>query len=210
MKHQDGENLAWEPVTVEHVIQDRWIDLRRVEYRLPDGSTFSPYYNYTRRSYAVVVASDPEGRFLCVRQYRHGIRRVTTEFTAGAVEPAGLGGALTSAHAQVSQEEALQAARRELEEETGYTSGDWTHMITVPSNPTIADNYAFVFRARNCRRTHTQHTDDTEFLDAEKLTPAQIEEEIRTGRFQQPIHIMAWLMAVRTEPDLQRALEENM
>ena len=78
--------LIWEPVSVEHIIQDKWIDFRRVAYRFPDGSTFSPFYNYSRRSYVVIVASDEEGKFLCVRQYRHGIGEVTTEFVAGGIE----------------------------------------------------------------------------------------------------------------------------
>ena len=33
-------DLMWETVHVEHVIQDQWMDLRKVEYRFPDGSTF--------------------------------------------------------------------------------------------------------------------------------------------------------------------------
>ena len=78
--------LIWEPVSVEHIIQDKWIDFRKVAYRFPDGSTFSPYYNYSRRSYVVIVASDEKGKFLCVRQYRHGIGEVTTEFVAGGIE----------------------------------------------------------------------------------------------------------------------------
>ena len=39
-------------------------------------------------------------------------------------------------------EDALICAKRELEEETGYVSDKWTHLITIPSNATVADNYA--------------------------------------------------------------------
>ena len=67
------ESLAWEEVSVEHIVQDKWIDFRRAAYRFPDGTTFSPYYNYSRRSYVVIVASDEEDNYLCVRQYRHGM-----------------------------------------------------------------------------------------------------------------------------------------
>ena len=154
-------DLIWEPVSVEHVIQDKWIDLRKVEYRFPDGTTFSPYYNYSRRSYVVIVASDEEGKYLCVRQYRHGIGEVTTEFVAGGIECENGREYITKADAITTREDALAAAKRELEEETGYSSDEWEHLITVPSAATMADNYAYIYRAKNCRRTHEQHTDST-------------------------------------------------
>ena len=190
-------DLVWEPVSVEHVIRDQWIDLRRVEYRFPDGSTFSPYYNYSRRSYVVIVASDEEGKFLCVRQYRHGIGEVTTEFVAGGIECDNGKEYISKQDTVTSREDALAAAKRELEEETGYTSDEWEHLITIPSAATIADNYAFIFRAKNCRRTHEQHTDSTEFLRMEKYSAGEIEELIATGKFQQAMHVMAWLLAQR-------------
>ena len=80
------ENLAWTELKTEHIIQDEWIDFRRSSYRYPDGRVFEPFYSYSRRNYTVVVASDEEGRYLCVRQYRQGIRKVTTEFPAGGIE----------------------------------------------------------------------------------------------------------------------------
>ena len=33
------ESLAWEEVSVEHIVQDKWIDFRRAAYRFPDGTT---------------------------------------------------------------------------------------------------------------------------------------------------------------------------
>ena len=33
-------------------------------------------------------------------------------------------------------------------EETGYVSEEWKHLITVPSNATIADNFAYIFMAK--------------------------------------------------------------
>ena len=192
-------DLIWEPVSVEHVIQDKWIDLRKVEYRFPNGTTFSPYYNYSRRSYVVIVASDEDGRYLCVRQYRHGIGEVTTEFVAGGIECENGREYITKADTITTREDALAAAKRELEEETGYTSDEWEHLITVPSAATMADNYAYIYRAKNCRRTHEQHTDSTEFLRVRKYSPDEIEELIAVGKFQQAMHIMAWLLAQRKE-----------
>ena len=96
-------------------------------------------------------------------------------------------------------EEALEAAVRELREETGYVSDEWEHLITVPSNATIADNYAYVFRAVNCRKAADQDLDDTEFLNVIRLSPAEIETLIQQGGFQQAVHVMAWLLACRKQ-----------
>ncbi len=211
------ENLTWEEVITEHIIQDEWIDFRRSAYRLPDGKVFEPFYSFSRRDYVVIVASDCDGNYLCVRQFRQGIKEVTTEFPAGGLERSdgreyggGAGGALrdaaggasrgaavsgTEAGGMSDSEDALAAAKRELLEETGYMSSEWTHLLTIPSNASISDNYAHIYMAKNCRMAARQHLDETEFLHVELHTPQEIQELIRTGRFQQAVHVMAWLLA---------------
>lgn len=189
-KSNTQPNLKWELLKTEHLVQDEWIDFRRLTYRMPDGSIFTPYYNYSRRNYVVIVASDEAGRFLCVRQYRQGIGEVTTEFPAGGIEKA-------KDADDVSEDAALAAAKRELQEETGYTSDDWRHLLTIPSDATISDNYAHIYRAKNCRRVSGQDLDETEFLNAALLSKDEIENLIQTGGFQQAVHVMAWLLAER-------------
>ena len=187
----NDEELIWEELSREHIIQDEWIDFRRSSYRYPDGRVFSPYYSYSRRDYTVIVASDAEGRYLCVRQFRQGLKEVTTEFPAGGIERTD-GREYGNSSAA---EDALECAKRELLEETGYESEDWTHLLTVPSNATISDNYAHVFMARNCRKAGEQHLDETEYLNVVMLTAEEIEQLIHSGKFQQSVHVMAWLLA---------------
>ncbi len=196
--YTDDEDLVWEEIRTEHIVQDEWIDIRRSAYRFPDGTEFEPYYSYSRRDYVVIVASDEEGKYLCVRQYRQGIKEVTTEFPAGGIERKDgkeYGGRKDAAVA----EEALMAAKRELKEETGYVSDEWCHLITVPSNATIADNYGHIFVARNCRRESGQDLDETEFLHVKRLEAEEIEKLIAEGKFQQAVHIMAWLLSLRRQ-----------
>ena len=187
----NDDGLKWEEVRTEHVVKDEWIDFRRVAYRLPDGVISEPFYNYSRRSYVVIAAKDADGRYLVVRQFRHGIGKVTTEFPAGGIETKG------ETEYGEPAEEPLEAAKRELLEETGCVSDKWRHLVTVPADATMADNYAYVFMAEDCRRVSGQSLDSTEFLDVGHLSGGDIRELVDSGRFEQAIHIMAWLMAER-------------
>lgn len=189
------DDLIWEEVKTEHIVQDEWIDFRRSAYRFPDGTVFEPYYSYSRRDYVVIVASDEEGNYICVRQFRQGIGEVTTEFVAGGLERTD-GKEYRSGDSSAS-EDALEAAKRELLEESGYASDEWIHLLTIPSNATIADNYAYLYCAKNCRKVSGQHLDETEFLNVELHSKEEIEELIRTGKFQQMAHVAAWYLAKR-------------
>lgn len=185
-----SKSLEWEEVSTEHIVQDEWIDFRKSAYRFPDGNVFEPFYSYSRRDYVVIVASDEDGNYICVRQFRQGIKEVTTEFPAGGIERSD-GRAYGP---KEKAEAALEAAKRELWEETGYVSDDWKHLLTIPSNATIADNYAVIFSAENCRREGDQSLDETEFLNVTKHTEKEIEDLVRTGGFQQSVHVLAWLL----------------
>lgn len=186
--------LEWEETSCEHIIRDEWIDFRRSEYRMPDGTTFAPFYSYSRRDYVVIVATDEEGKYICVRQYRHGIKRVTTEFCAGGIERLD-GKEYGSRNDTAAVEAAVDAAKRELLEETGYESDEWSFLLSIPSNATMADNYANIFVAKNCRKISGQHLDDTEFLNVHLYTRSEIDAMIQSGEFPQASHVLALLLA---------------
>ena len=188
-------DLIWKELKTEHLLQNQWLDFRKSTYQLPDGTVFEPYYSYSRRDYTVIVPFDTDGRLICVRQFRHGIRALTTEFPAGGIERSDG----KEYGAPEAAENTLDAAKRELLEETGYTSDRWTHLLTIPSHATISDNYAYVYMAKGCRRVSDQHLDATEFLHVLRFTPNEIDAMIEKGAFQQAVHVMAWLLAKSRE-----------
>ena len=84
-------------------------------------------------------------------------------------------------------------------EETGYESDDWKFLLSVPSNATMADNYANIFVAKNCRKVGGQSLDETEFLNVHLYTREEIDHMISSGEFPQASHILALLLADKNE-----------
>ena len=52
----EKENLTWEEVSTEHIVQDEWIDFRKSAYRSPDGRIFQPYYSFILCRIASVIS----------------------------------------------------------------------------------------------------------------------------------------------------------
>lgn len=80
-----------------------------------------------------VIAVTPDDWLVLVRQYRHGVERVTLEIPGGMVDP-------TDASPEA-------AARRELVEETGFAGGDWKLIGVVDPNPATHANRCFTYLA---------------------------------------------------------------
>ena len=191
------KELSWKLVKEEHLKQDKWIDFRQNIYELPDGAKIGPVYNFSKHSFSVIVALDEKGRYICVKQYRHGIDEITTEFPAGGIEFKETADHpfITAKNTIATEDEAFNAAKRELLEETGYVSDNWKHLLTVPANATLASNNVHIYKATGCRKESGQHLDDTEFLNVVLLTEDELRNRIFGGDFKQSNHVLAWYLA---------------
>jgi ADP-ribose pyrophosphatase len=85
-----------------------------------------------------IVAVDPERRVLLVRQYRHPAGLALLEIPAGTLDRNPASGATEDPDA---------AARRELEEETGYRAGSWERLTDFWTAPGFATERIFLYLA---------------------------------------------------------------
>ena len=86
-----------------------------------------------------IVALTPAHELLLVEQYRQPILQSVIELPAG----------LAGDDPGTSGEPPLKAAQRELLEETGYVSGDWTRLMSGPSSAGLTDETVEMFLARS-------------------------------------------------------------
>ena len=129
-----------------------------------------------------VLLVDGEEHFLMVRQYRHGSDEVSLEFPGGVVERG---------------EAPEAAARRELEEETGYRAARIRKAGTLFPNPAIMDNRFHVFLAEGLDRSGRTELDEHEVVDA-LLVPARlVRAEMGTGEYSHALMAAALLLADR-------------
>lgn len=68
----------------------------------------------------------------------------------------------------------LEAAKRELLEETGFGGGEWELNMVVSANPGSQDNLSYSFIARGVEKISSQHLDTTEDVRVEILTEEQV------------------------------------
>jgi 8-oxo-dGTP pyrophosphatase MutT (NUDIX family) len=147
------ENLIWTPENSRTVLETRVFNVEERVCLTPDGMRRGTYLSLTAPDCAIVVPvlRDAGGeRFVMVRQWRHGIQRMSCEFPGGVIDPG---------------ETPEKAARRELAEETGYTAGHLVSLGALSANPAIMGNTAHFFTALELTATGTRHLDRDEFLE---------------------------------------------
>lgn len=149
----------WKTLESEYIIRRPWLTARRDKLLMPDGRIHPEYYVLEYPTWVNVIAIDRQGRFVMVEQYRHGLDDIFTEIVAGVAEEG---------------EAPIDAARRELEEETGYTGGTWELNTVISANPGSQNNLSYCFIARDVEPSGHRHPDATEDLAVKLLTRDEV------------------------------------
>ncbi len=123
-----------------------------------------------------IVAITAEKRIVVVHQYRFGTGKISTEIPGGVLEV---------------QESPQQAAMRELQEETGYTSSSWFYLGAVEPNPAFHTNLCHHWLADRVRKTHTPMLDEGEDITVETLDFDEIRSAIKSGQIKHALALSA-------------------
>lgn len=127
---------------------------------------------------AVMMGVDESDRVLLVKQFRLPAEQELWELPAGRLDPG---------------ESALEAAKRELREETGYGAKKWTELASFWASPGYVQEKMTIFLAQELTEGQQQPMDD-ERIEIRWFQKHQLAKMIRTGEVQDGKTIVGYFM----------------
>lgn len=152
------DHLREHPVGGRVLHQGGFLELRRDDVRLPDGSAATREYVVHPGAVAILPLLD-DGRVVLERQYRYPVGRVLLEIPAGKLDPG---------------ESPLACARRELREETGYEAAEWARAGVVHNAAAYSTEGIELWFARGLTQ-HGRRLDAGEFIELFPLTEQEFD-----------------------------------
>lgn len=167
----------WITRSDEEIARNPWWAYRRAEFEVPDGVTGTYHYVHTPGAAMIVPVLD-SGEVLMVRQYRYLGDRESLEFPAGGVK---------EGHT------ALQTARLELAEETGFAAARLTRVGAFNPYNGVTDEVCEVFLAEGLREVPAR-PDPMEAFERVPCTPARLEALIASGAIWDGMTLATWML----------------
>ncbi|MBK8099010.1 MAG: NUDIX hydrolase [Planctomycetes bacterium] len=157
----------WQRLGDESLVRYKVFDVVRSRRRSPRTGVDIGFFLIRTPDWVNIVATTTDDRLILVRQYRHGTEQVSLEIPGGLIDP--------------HERNPIDAAARELREETGYEPTHIELLGVMTPNPAIFTNRCHTFLATGCRRVGDLQMDPGEDIEVVTVPVAEIDARIRAG-----------------------------
>ncbi len=174
--------MKWQIENSKYLINDQWIKVRADKCIMPNQKIVEPYYVLEYPNWVNIVAITKNHKVILVKTYRHGIGKELVELPCGLIDD--------------TDTTPLEAAKRELLEETGYTSDNFIQTGIVSANPSNHNNLTYCFLARDLRKIKDQSLDETEDIEIILEPVPKVIKMLKEGKFLQALHVSSLFYAI--------------
>lgn len=177
MKDKD---LLWTEKSKKQLLKTPVLNLMETTSISPDGQTGN-YIVMDAPCWCAVVP-DLGDEYLMVKQYRHGSKKISIEFPGGVIE---------------NGEEPLEAAKRELLEETGFNAREMIFLGDVSPNPALFSNKMFFFLAKDLYGDGKQSLDSDEYVNTIRISKKEVHDNMGNSEYHHALMTVALFLAER-------------
>ena len=167
----------WRRLRANRLQRCRVFDVDEVRFEPPHGGRAETFYCIQAPDWINVIPLTADGQVLFLRQFRFGVDDFTLEIPGGMCDPG---------------ETPLQAAQRELREETGYVAGKWNLLGWVHPNPALQNNRCYSYVARDLRREGEPRPDAHEEFELQQVPRDRVASLIATGEVTHSLVVAAF------------------
>ena len=146
------------------------------DVQIPGGDIIRNFVQVDLPSYVIMFAVLEDGRVPFVEQYRIGLSAVTLELPAGQIN---------------SSEEPLEAAQRELREETGAEGRDWKFLGKYVMDPNRQCGWGHVYMVQQARQVVAPNANDLGDMHVQLLTLDEVRRRLAEASFLTGSTVMA-------------------
>ena len=166
------KDMKWKTLSQKYLIEKPWLTARVDKVQLPTGVIIDEYYVLEYPDWVNTIAITKDGKFVFVRQYRYALGKTVNELCAGVVEKG---------------EDPMDAAKRELMEETGFGGGNWQEWMTISANPSTHINLTHCYLATDVEPLGKQHLDQGEDLEPRIFSREEVLDMLQKGEIWQAL-----------------------
>lgn len=174
------EKLYEKTVSTKEIYNGKVFKISCDDVELSDG--YKTKREVVHHSGGVVIAAEENNKILLVQQFRYPTKEALYELPAGKLDKQG--------------EDILSAAKRELEEETGYIALKWESLGYIWTSPGFCNEKLYLFKASNLS-FKGQHPDEGEILNYLSIDKEEVFNMVKTGRINDAKTICALMRAYK-------------
>ena len=168
MKVLDKDKIVYQGRHIE-VLERKFLNKQNQE------QTWEMVHRRIYGQIVVIAAVTPEHELILEKIYRIPLKDYVLELPAGITD--------------VKGEDELETAKRELVEETGYTSTQWELLTEAPVDPGLSENVFLIYLAKNAFQNQEPNHSDTEQIEIIKVPLQDLTKFVEKQRLETKIDI---------------------